>query len=165
MKFVTGTNWSWQSNNIQTMDQMQGVHGYLDGLILMPSTPTVQPKDGSTISKTLQNSTTSFLNEWKTWDAWTKILLTINIKDVDGLGIDNTGTAVSIWKMVKDNGEITSEMTKINAQEELQTIKYTDDNDFPVRATRAEHSRRFLSLNYAIEQVTTHLQEIPQRIR
>jgi len=67
------------------------------------------------------------------------------------LGIDNTGTAVSIWKMVKDNGEITSEMTKINAQEELQTIKYTDDNDFPVRATRAEHSRRFLSLNYAIE--------------
>jgi len=34
-----------------------------------------------------------------------------------------------------------------------------------VRATRAEHSRRFLSLNYAIEYVTTHLQEIPQRIR
>jgi len=34
-----------------------------------------------------------------------------------------------------------------------------------MRATRAEHSRRFLSLNYAIEWVTTHLQEIPQRIR
>jgi len=34
-----------------------------------------------------------------------------------------------------------------------------------VRVTRAEHSRRFLSLNYAIEYVTTHLQEIPQRIR
>jgi len=34
-----------------------------------------------------------------------------------------------------------------------------------VRATRAEHSRRFLSLNYAIEWVTTHLQEIPQRIK
>jgi len=34
-----------------------------------------------------------------------------------------------------------------------------------VRATRAEHSRRFLRLNYAIEWVTTHLQEIPQRIR
>jgi len=34
-----------------------------------------------------------------------------------------------------------------------------------VRATRAEYSMRFLSLNYAIEYVTTHLQEIPQRIR
>jgi len=34
-----------------------------------------------------------------------------------------------------------------------------------VRVTRAEHSRRFLSLNYVIEYVTTHLQEIPQRIR
>jgi len=30
-----------------------------------------------------------------------------------------------------------------------------------VRATRAEHSRRFLSFNYVIEYVTTHLQEIP----
>jgi len=34
-----------------------------------------------------------------------------------------------------------------------------------VRATRAEHSRRFLSLNYVIKYVTTHLQKIPQRIR
>jgi len=34
-----------------------------------------------------------------------------------------------------------------------------------VRATRAEHSRRFLSLDYVIKYVTTHLQEIPQRIR
>jgi len=46
--------------------------------------------------------------------------------------------------------------------------KYTDrkrgkvDNyKVSVRATRAEHSRRFLSLNYAIEYVTTYLQEIP----
>jgi len=31
-----------------------------------------------------------------------------------------------------------------------------------MRVTRAEHSRRFLSLNYAIEYVTTHLQEISQ---
>jgi len=34
--------------------------------------------------------------------------------------------------MAKDNCEITSEVTKINAQEELRTIKYTDDNDFPI---------------------------------
>ena len=38
-------------------------------------------------------------------------------------------------------------------------------NKCAVRATRAEHSRRFLRVNYAIEWVTTHLQEIPQRIR
>jgi len=34
-----------------------------------------------------------------------------------------------------------------------------------VRATGVEDSRRFLRLNYAVEYVTTHLQEIPQRIR
>jgi len=110
---------------------MRGVRRYLDGSIPMPSTPTIQPKDRSTIPETPWNSTTPSLDEWKTRDAWTKILLTINIKDVDGLGIDTTGTAASIWKMAKDNCEITSEITKINAQEELQTIKYTDDDDFP----------------------------------
>jgi len=32
-----------------------------------------------------------------------------------------------------------------------------------MKTTRVEHSsRRFLRLNYAIEWVTTHLQEIPQ---
>ena len=75
---------------------MRGVYGYLDGLIPMPSTPNVQPKDRSTISKTLWNSTTPSFDEWETWDTWTKILLTINIKDIDGLGIDTTGTATSI---------------------------------------------------------------------
>ena len=85
----------------------------------MPSTPTIQPKDGSTIPETPWNSTTPSLDEWETQDAWTKILLTINIKNIDGLGIDTTGTAANIWKMAKDNCEIISEMTKINAQEEL----------------------------------------------
>ena len=78
------------------MAQMRGVRRYLDGSIPMPSTPTIQPKDGSTIPETPWNSTTSSLDEWETRDAWTKILLTINIKDVDSLGTDTTGTAASI---------------------------------------------------------------------
>jgi len=38
-------------------------------------------------------------------------------------------------------------------------------NEAGVRATGVKDSRRFLRLNYAVEYVTTHLQEIPQRIR
>ena len=34
-----------------------------------------------------------------------------------------------------------------------------------VRATGVEDSRRFLRLNYAVEHIITHLQEIPQRIK
>jgi len=34
-----------------------------------------------------------------------------------------------------------------------------------VRVTGVEDSRRFLRLNYAVEHVITHLQEISQRIR
>jgi len=47
----------------------------------------------------------------------------------------------------------------------MEIVDEIGDILYCVRATRAEHSRRFLSLNYAIEWVTTHLQEIPQRIR
>jgi len=65
---LDGTSWSWWNNNIQTMAQMRGVHGYLDGLIPMLSIPTVQPKDGSTIPEILWNSATPSLDEWETWD-------------------------------------------------------------------------------------------------
>ena len=53
------------------------------------------------------------------------------IKNIDSLKINITGTAASIWIITKDNCEIISEMTKINVQEELQTIKYTNNDDFP----------------------------------
>jgi len=101
------------------MTQMRGVHGYLDGSIPTPTSSTVQPKDRSTIPETPWNSMTPSLDEWETQDTWTKILLTINIKDINGLGIDTTRTAASIWKMAQNNYEITLEITKINTQEEL----------------------------------------------
>jgi len=50
-------------------------------------------------------------------------------------------------------------------EEYLWEAKLFSQAGYSVRATRAEHSRRFLSLNYVIKYVTTHLQEIPQRIR
>jgi len=37
------------------------------------------------------------------------------LEDIDGLGIDTTGTAASIWKMAKDNCEITSDVTTLRS--------------------------------------------------
>ena len=127
---LDGLNWIWWSNNIRTMAQMRGVHGYLDRTIMRPSTPTTESKEGTPIVETPWNSKKPTVDEWETRDAWTKTLLTFNIKDAAGLGIDTTGTAASIWKSAKDNYEITSEMTKINAEQELRTIKYNDNNNF-----------------------------------
>jgi len=70
------------------------------------------------------------LDEWETRDAWTKTLLTFNIKDTDGLGIDTTGIAASIWKSAKDNYETYLEMTRIDADNELRTLKFTDNDNF-----------------------------------
>ena len=42
----------------------------------------------------------------------------------------------------------------------MEIVDEIGDIPYCVRATRAEHSRRFLSLNYAIEWVITYLQEI-----
>ena len=116
---------------MRTITQMRGVHGYLDGTITRPSTPTAEPKDGTAIAETLWNSKKPFLDEWETQDTWTKTLLTFNIKDADGLGINTTGMAASIWKSAKDNYETYSEMTRINANNELRILKFANDDNFP----------------------------------
>ena len=47
---------------------MRGVHGYCDGTITRPSTPTAEPKDGTAIAETSWNSKKPSLDEWKTQD-------------------------------------------------------------------------------------------------
>ena len=111
---------------------MRGVHGYLNRTIVRPSPPATKLERSTTITETSWNSKNLSLNEWEIWDAWTKMLLTFNIKDTNGLGINTTGTSVSIWKSVKDNYETHSEMTRINADNELRTLKYTNNDDFPI---------------------------------
>jgi len=39
--------------------------------------------------------------------------------------------AASIWKSAKDNYKIYLEMTRINADNELRTLKFADNDDFP----------------------------------
>jgi len=112
------------------MVQIKEVHGYLNGTITRPSTPTTKSEKMITVAETLWNSKKPFLDEWETWDAWTKTLLTFNIKDPNGLGINTTGMSASIWKSAKDNYKTHSEMTRINVDNELKTLKYTDNDDF-----------------------------------
>jgi len=112
------------------MAQMRGVCEYLNRIITRPNTPTAEPKDGTAITETSWNSKKPSLDKWETQDAWTKTLLTFNIKDANGLGIDTTGMAASIWKSAKDNYETYSEMTRINTDNGLRTLKFADDNDF-----------------------------------
>ena len=110
---------------------MRGVHRYLDGMITRPSTSTTEPMEKTTVAETSWNSKNPSLDKWETWDIWTKTLLTFNIKDTDGLGIDTTGTSASIWKSAKDNYEMHLEMTRINTDNELRTLKYANDDNFP----------------------------------
>jgi len=51
---------------MRTMAQMRRVHGYLDGTITRPNTPTAEPKDGTTIAETSWNSKKPSLDEWET---------------------------------------------------------------------------------------------------
>jgi len=115
---------------MRTMAQMREVHGYLDGTIIRPNSPTPKLEGFTTITETSWNSKNPSLDGWETRDVWTKMLLTFNIKDADNLEIDTTGMSASIWKLAKDNYETHSEMTRINADNKLRTLKYTSNNDF-----------------------------------
>ena len=88
------------------------------------------------------------MDEWEIQDIWTKTLLTFNIKDADGLGIDTTGISASIWKSAKNNYKTHSEMTRINADNELRTLKYADNNNFPTHLSIIVmiHSNTYLFL-------------------
>ena len=127
---------------------MREVCGYLDETITRPITPTTEPTEKTIAVETSQNSKNPSLDEWEIQDIWTKTLLTFNIKDADGLGIDTTGISASIWKSAKNNYKTHSEMTRINADNELRTLKYADNNNFPTHLSIIVmiHSNTYLFL-------------------
>jgi len=93
---------------------LKGVSSYLDDTINKPTkSPTEQ------LPKTPWNSLNLSKDEWKTRNAWTKILLTFNTRNPVGLGINMNRTAVDVWKTYKSGYETASDMMRQNAEQEL----------------------------------------------
>jgi len=67
--------------------------------------------------------------EWKTRNAW---LLIFNTKGAAGLGINTSGT---VWVSYTSNYEGISDIAKLNAEQELRNLTYSDNNNFPNHIT------------------------------
>jgi len=110
-----GTNWLIWKEAIMMVIDSKGAKDYLDGSIFCPvpaskiPTITVMKAPGATsttasptllptiitISETYWDLLTPSIREWKTYNAWTKMLLLFNTTEPTGLGIDTSGMSYS----------------------------------------------------------------------
>ena len=134
---------------------LKGAKGYLDGSIVCPVpaskilTITVTKAPGAmsttasptslliitTIFETYWDSLTPSIREWKTYNAWTKMLLLFNTTELTGLGIDTSGIAVDAWKTYMDLYNKKTLVEQLNAETELRNTFLTANGDFPAHIT------------------------------
>jgi len=126
------TNWVAWNRHINIVVQLKGATGYLDGSILQPTKPTSTTTAPNITIKTNWESLTPTENKWKTRNAWTIVLLIYNTKNPIGLGIYMEGSAAEAWKSYKDNYEVASDMAHQNAEQDLRTTIYSNNDDFPM---------------------------------
>ena len=134
---------------------LKGAEGYLDGSIVCPVpaskilTITVTKAPGAmsttvsptplpiitTIFETYWDSLTPSIREWKTCNAWTKMLLLFNTTELTDLGIDTSGTTADAWKTYMDLYNKKTLVGQLNAETELRNTFLTANGDFPAHIT------------------------------
>jgi hypothetical protein len=137
-----GSNWVTGSGLILIAADLHGVYGYLDGSIPnptpnpanfpLPLTPTptgttASPRTPPTHAESLWESTTPTTTEWRVQNGWTKGLLIYNTTDPIGLGINIHSTSANTWKSYTDTYQVVSEIAILNAIQDLQGVKYSNN--------------------------------------
>ncbi|PPQ82316.1 hypothetical protein CVT24_002271 [Panaeolus cyanescens] len=143
-----GTNYFSWSSAVTKIARLRGAMG----TILPPAPATTEttpdvPPTGTTTTpipeqtqQTTSTPTTTTLptpwtslkpteEEWDQRDAWALILITFNIKNPVGLGVDIDGTAADAWRSLETQYRFVSEIAVVNAENELRNLRYIDGND------------------------------------
>ena len=116
------TNWIGWSNTIMIAACLCGACEYLEGAADKPMTVNIYTTQANVQDILLPpeltpwTSRTPSKDEWEICNAWTMGLLTHNIKNPVGLGVQIEGTAAKAWKSLTDQYHITSELALVNAQ-------------------------------------------------
>lgn len=136
-----GTNWPSWRRLIRTAATARGVFGYIDRTIKQPPTlpittstlPTTSPTPLITTinpPETPWDSANPSTKEWAIRDAWAIGLLIFNTKNPVGLGINIDGTAAEAWTSYINTYEKASNMSRLNAEQSLRNMTYTDCTNF-----------------------------------
>ena len=99
---LNGANWTIWKENIKIIADIKRISEYLDGSIVNPAIP----QQTTAVPLSIPSSTTTTLlpqpettwdsptpspAKWKTYNAWTRMLILFNTKGATGLGINTTG--------------------------------------------------------------------------
>lgn len=124
-----GSNWQEWKATIRAAAKARGLLGYFDGTIQKPrNTPTPYPPIYPT-PPTYWGSSNPSLDEWEQRDAYAQGMMTGNLKNAVGLGVNTTGTAHQTWDSLAKTRDAKSDLGLIIAQQNLRTIRYSDSDD------------------------------------
>ena len=97
-----GSNWTECKESIISAVKSRGVMGYLDGTIPRPATPPpgTDPSDTPlpTTPTVYWGSKKPSQDEWEQHNAYAQGLITLNVKNPIGHGVNLKGTAAESWK-------------------------------------------------------------------
>ena len=114
---------SWMTNMTQLLGS-KGLSGYIDGKVVLPSTPATLPD--KTPDPTPIYSTSLSIDKWHFRDQLARGHITLNCTDVAGLGVKTTGTAKEAWDSIQSKWGRSTDMRCSHAQEMLNGTKYVE---------------------------------------
>ena len=124
-----GSNWTEWKELITSAAKSRGVMGYLDGTIPRPTTPPLST-DPSAIP--IPATPTVFWglkrpsqDEWEQRNAYAQGLISLNIKNPIGHGVNLSGTAAEAWKSLTDIQDKVTDIGRLTAGNLLRSIRHT----------------------------------------
>jgi hypothetical protein len=101
-----GSNWIEWKESIISAAKSRGVMGYLEGTIQRPTTPSPSTDPSHIplpVTPTVYwGSKSPSQDEWEQRNAYAQGLITLNVKNPIGHGVNLTGTAADSWKSLMD---------------------------------------------------------------
>jgi hypothetical protein len=142
----------WKTNITQLLGT-KGLMGYVNGTIPKPqsSTPQATPSETpqATPTATPIYSKTPTLDEWEFRDQLAKGHITLNCKDIIGLGVMADGTAKEAWDSIQREWGKSTDMRRSHAQEALNRTMYVEGTDVQ------EHVKLLRTLKGAVDNLST----------
>ncbi|KAF8801430.1 hypothetical protein BYT27DRAFT_7261972 [Phlegmacium glaucopus] len=128
----TTSQTEWKESIISAA-KSRGVMGYLDGTIPRPATPSPSTNPSDTplpaTPMVYWGSRKPSQDEWEQCNAYAQGLITLNVKNPIGHGVNLEGTAAVSWRLLTDIQDKVTNIGRLTAGNLLRSIHHTKGSD------------------------------------
>ena len=127
------SNWATWKESIISAAKSHGVMGYLEGTMPRPVTPSPSTEPSTIPIPAMPTidweSKKSSQNKWEQRNAYAQVLISLNIKNPIGHGVNLIRTAADSWKSLTNVQNKVTDMGRLAAGNQLCSICHSDGND------------------------------------